>query len=202
VKPRGERHTLPIRGSVELSGTCLTSYVVQEDMLSLHLRAEVPRRDVADILDRIADATRGRNGVPAWLGDIETMASIASVVSRRGSTSILVHAPKNRKVADQLFPNVGTAHRFRFRMGVPLPPGVAADEHHELAQLLERAAGGAGVAPEDLLERVTRFKRRDGKEIPGKRDLARVSPQQRRVVHDRLARMLDNGGTTTPPGGA
>jgi hypothetical protein len=201
VKPRGETHTLPVRGSVALPGACLTSYVVQEDMLSLHLRAEVPRRDVADILDQTADATRGRNVVPAWLGDIHTMASIASVVSRRGSTSILVHAPKSRKVADQLFPNVGTGHRFSFRMGVPLPPGEAADEHHELAQLLERAAGGAGVSPEDLLERVTRFKR-DGKEIPGKRDLTRVSPQQRRAVHDRLVRILDSGGTATASRGA
>jgi hypothetical protein len=201
---------LPTSGSLLLESLRLTSYAVLHDALSLHLRGEIPRADVSELLDQINQVTRGRYYVPGSLavsGDpsvpvVTSRFSVSSVTSRAGAAMLLLRAPKGRKLVNDLLELVGDTE-LALQLGSPQSlaqaagpsPDGAGSLRADVQRLLVDVARERGVPSETLLEQLTAFVGQRGP-VAGKRSLADVSDKQLTVVRDRLGRLQSERAQT------
>lgn len=195
---------LPVSGSVSLQGLRLTSYTVLHDGVSVHLRGEILRQEISELLDRIVQVTHGRYYVPGSLaisgetvgGAVQSRFSVASVTSRRGAAMLLLRAPKERSLVVALLGLVGDAE-LTLQMGIPQTLGTGPKDAENgmraaVQALLEEIARRRRMDTGALLEQLTAFVGKGGKHVPGKRALAEVSAKQLPVVRDRLLRMRED----------
>lgn len=196
------RQETPTRGAIVLERATLKSYAILASAVSAHVFVQATPERTAILLRRIADITRGRAWVPVDLARIRTVASVESISSTPAGTRVLLHSPRDLRIIQELFHLTG--RQIRVAIGVPAQLAEAAvEDGADLASMLSRAADRLGMPEPDLLERLTTFRNRDGRVIPGRRALAEVTAAQRPVVADRLRRILQppqHETHTTAPG--
>lgn len=154
--------------------------------LSIHLKGEIPRQEIGDVLDAIARVTGGKYLIRGELAGVRSLFSVASVTSRRGTATIVLYAPMDSGLVQSLIPLVG-GNNLTLVLGVP--SGIRTGST-DLRVLLETAARKKGIPPEDLLEKLTTFQAKDGRVVRGKRDLSMLSEQQSEVVRDKLLKIV------------
>ena len=74
-------------------------------------------------------------------------------------------------------------------MNKPLYVRFATGAEQEIAELLEKVAKRESVSTEEMLVRLTKYSK-DGREWPGRNSIYKLSDAQRRVVLDKLRKMI------------
>lgn len=150
----------------------IISFSVLQNAISIRILCE----SVQGIADEPRDEKKRVN-----LEDLSFEAKIKSINIQRGGTNILIRTRKNRYIAGRLFDLMG-------RETIEFSISEAVDG--KIYRLLLEASKKTGKSEEDLLYRLTTFRDKDGKEIPGKRLIDDLSENQKSVILKKLGLLL------------